>query len=197
MGDASFRPLSLTDTMSSLEDILVSGPTQLLSESRRSLAHQKFYQIVGHFDTGDASPADDTTYNHPRLIRLTYEYALSDASRDLFLQAFFRSIQIPLDDLESIGDSMEHMRSDVFGFAEYLMDNFFLPLLNKDPDRKESRASTRPKGTPYFPASKATSRRAPKKGLAYRATRKQPVTAIKKKRRNKPGTVVLREIRRY
>ncbi|KAL2755434.1 hypothetical protein ACRALDRAFT_1082331 [Sodiomyces alcalophilus JCM 7366] len=71
-------------------------------------------------------------------------------------------------------------------------------LVEPPPDRKKRyRASTRPKGIPCFPVSKATGGRAPKKGLAYRAARKQPVTAIKKKRRNKPGTVVLREIRRY
>jgi len=114
----------------SLESIINFSPPPALSASQRNHASRKFYQIVNHFDVaGDARPARGT-YNVPRLIRLTYEYALSEESRDLILQAFFRALELRLDDPEDValgGEQGENIRADMVGFAEYLMDNFYLP----------------------------------------------------------------------
>lgn len=38
-----------------------------------------------------------TTYSRTLLIRYTYDYARSEESRDVFLQAFFRSMRLSLD----------------------------------------------------------------------------------------------------
>lgn len=114
----------------SLESIINFSPPPLLSANQRNHASRRFYQIINHFDvTGDARPTRGT-YNVPRLIRLTYEYALSEESRDLFLQAFFRALQLRLDDEEDVdlgGNREENIRADMVGFSEYLMDNFYLP----------------------------------------------------------------------
>ncbi|KAI0435593.1 hypothetical protein F4803DRAFT_567531 [Xylaria telfairii] len=73
--------------------------------------------------------ARSQTYSPPRLISLTYKYALSDEARDNFLRAFFESINIPIA-RDGTGDDdgdPEILRSSVFAFADYLMDQFFLP----------------------------------------------------------------------
>ena len=115
----------------SLEGILDSSPAPALSETQRHHAHRRFYQIIGHFDTDDqiAQTRNSKSYNRPRLVRLTYEYALSQESRDLFLRAFFRSVQLQINDEEDL--VVEHIaqriQPDVFGFAECLMEDIFLP----------------------------------------------------------------------
>ncbi|KAI1660597.1 hypothetical protein F4813DRAFT_298679, partial [Daldinia decipiens] len=69
--------------------------------------------------------------HHPLLVRLTYEYALTDESKDNFLRTFFRSMGLSMDG-EDIGfgdkDFEEELRSSLLRFADYLLDNFFLPL---------------------------------------------------------------------
>ncbi|KAI5861110.1 hypothetical protein GGS23DRAFT_612060 [Durotheca rogersii] len=123
--------MALHQHQASLESILdFSGPLSLSSD-QRNRASRRFYQIVNHFDVdAEIEPSRGASYNRPRLIRLTYEYALSEDSRDLLLQAFFRSIRLDFDDEGDVifGDGEEELRQDMIGFAEYLMDNFFLPL---------------------------------------------------------------------
>jgi len=46
-------------------------------------------------------------------------------------------------------------------------------------------------------ARKSTGGKAPRKALATKAAKKQPSTGVKKPHRFRPGTVALREIRRY
>lgn len=112
----------------SLEGIVDFLPPPALSDQQRINASRRFYSIVNHFDNGE-NPTGGVSYNRPRLIRLTYEYALSNESRDLILQAFFRSLGLALDDEAEVvfGGQEDDIRSNVYGFAEYLMDNFFLP----------------------------------------------------------------------
>ena len=66
-------------------------------------------------------------YKQITLVRLTYEYARSEASRDNFLRFFFQHTQIPIEISE-----WELIRSRDYGpqliaFADTLVDNFFLP----------------------------------------------------------------------
>lgn len=63
-------------------------------------------------------------YNRSRLIRLTYDYARSPLSQDNFLRAFFGSLELSMDGEEDLN---EPIRSKFFGFADYLVNNFFLP----------------------------------------------------------------------
>ncbi|KAI0400319.1 hypothetical protein F4802DRAFT_610207 [Xylaria palmicola] len=79
-------------------------------------------------------------HSRPRLVHLTYEYARSEAFQDYFLRAFSQSMSLPMSGGEN-GDEEEEadvnltnreleadLRSTLFGFADYLLDNFFLPL---------------------------------------------------------------------
>ncbi|KAI1181997.1 hypothetical protein F5B17DRAFT_221942 [Nemania serpens] len=118
-----------------------------LDAIQRDDCKRRFYRIVNHFLSASeihSSGARSQTYSPPRLIRLTYEYALSDDARDNFLRAFFHSVNLPIvtgDPGHDDGDP-EALRASVFGFADYLLDNFFLPL----------KASTRktPQHSPVF-----------------------------------------------
>ncbi|KAI0517422.1 hypothetical protein F5B22DRAFT_124758 [Xylaria bambusicola] len=115
----------------SLEGILDFSSTEGLSTIQRADAKRRFYRIVNHFlpDSEIDSSARSQTYSPPRLISLTYQYALSDEARDNFLRAFFLSVDLPIvrDGTGDDGDP-EALRSSVFAFADYLMDQFFLPL---------------------------------------------------------------------
>ncbi|KAI8648932.1 HNHc domain-containing protein [Fusarium sp. Ph1] len=119
---------------SSLEGLINFSSTQTLNVQQRARARSGFYHIIEHFDTAKSKPLSNNSspYNRPRLIRLTYEYAISEESRDTLLQAFFRSLEIPMDDGEDIDFADKHIEEEVncklVGFAEYLLDNFFLPL---------------------------------------------------------------------
>ncbi|KAI1269296.1 hypothetical protein F5Y18DRAFT_180688 [Xylariaceae sp. FL1019] len=95
-----------------------------LSDSQRASAKHKFYRITEHFEANDSS--SNTQYSPSRLVRLTYEYALSEESRDNFLRAFFQAMALSLEG--DIDSDIEELRSPFFGFADYLLDNFFLPL---------------------------------------------------------------------
>ena len=117
----------------SLEEILDFNLPPSLYPDQRDNAVKRFYQIIDRFDVVGRGEviSDNITFNRPRLVRLTYEYALSDRSRDMLLAAFFQSLGLSLDepsgaDVDHFSDE-ERIRSGVFSFAEYLMDNFFLP----------------------------------------------------------------------
>ena len=115
----------------SLEGFLDFSNPRTLSADQRERASRKFYEIVDYFD--EPGSTRGASYNRPRLIRLTYEYALSDESRDLLLQTFFHSIGLNFDDDDEgfllAGDGGEELRSSVLEFADYLMDNFYLPRI--------------------------------------------------------------------
>ncbi|KAF2967331.1 hypothetical protein GQX73_g6277 [Xylaria multiplex] len=148
----------------SLEGII--NFSELPPLEHRAEAQRRFYHIVNHFETrNDGGGGGDNNnnaarsstvrtrrtghdYSRPRLVRLTYEYARSEASRDYFLRAFFQSMSLPMSGDEN-GDEEEEadvdltnreleadLCSTLFSFADYLLDNFFLPLkasTNKTP----------------------------------------------------------------
>ncbi|KAL2138306.1 hypothetical protein VTI28DRAFT_6995 [Corynascus sepedonium] len=123
---------------SSLESIIEFQTESPLSPGTRDQARRRFYYIADHFeaateDSGDNSRniggggggGGSSRYNRSRLIRLTYDHARSPLSQDNFLRTFFGSLELSMDGEEALD---ERIRAKVFGFADYLFDNFFLPL---------------------------------------------------------------------
>ncbi|OAA59030.1 hypothetical protein SPI_06232 [Niveomyces insectorum RCEF 264] len=120
----------------SLEDVLDLSSTvqDPLGPAQRAAARQTFYRIVEHFEAADpyrniARAERAASYSRPLLVRYTYEYALSDDSRDIFLRAVFGSLDLDLD----LASARSGLDFDVLaprfnGFADHLVDNFFLPL---------------------------------------------------------------------
>ncbi|KAK5635642.1 hypothetical protein RRF57_011354 [Xylaria bambusicola] len=137
-------PALLHRHQSSLEGVINFSAATPLSDGQRASARQRFYCITDHFGAHNGN--QDTQYSAPRLVRLTYEHALSEPSRDNFLRAFFQamvlSIEGPGAEAEAEAGDYEDLRSPFFAFADYLLDNFFLPL----------KASTRrtPQPSPAF-----------------------------------------------
>ncbi|OAA53613.1 hypothetical protein SPI_09320 [Niveomyces insectorum RCEF 264] len=126
----------------SLEGVLDFSPQPSLTDAERAQARDAFYRIVRHFERIDddaqagatvaaisrssSSRGRGRTYSQPRLIRCTYEFALLDTSRDIFLRAFFETMALPLGGNEQL--DFAELEPLFRGFAEYLMDHFFLPL---------------------------------------------------------------------
>ncbi|KAK7427563.1 hypothetical protein QQZ08_005838 [Neonectria magnoliae] len=98
-------------------------PAQCLSASRR------FNQLADHFDVSNGSNKE---YDRVKLVRLTYEYARSEESKGNFLRAFFESAGFSIEADEDIdlsdADREAKVRDAFVNFAEYLFENFFLPL---------------------------------------------------------------------
>ncbi|KAI3320344.1 hypothetical protein HD806DRAFT_242292 [Xylariaceae sp. AK1471] len=129
-------PSPLHRHRSSLEGVIDFSAEAPLETYQRNDARRRFYHIVEHFGAGAGGAIDSVPpqYEPSRLVRCTYEYALSDESRDNFLRAFFRAMALSLtgqgendDDLDDL-DDLENLRTLFFGFASYLIDNFFLPI---------------------------------------------------------------------
>ncbi|KAI0837286.1 hypothetical protein F5Y06DRAFT_271260 [Hypoxylon sp. FL0890] len=123
---------------SSLEGIIsLSNPTEISSlvgvidvpagppfgADQRSVATNKFHRIVNYFNTRDT---DRGPYNRSQLVNLTHQYALTEESRDNLLRAFFKVMTLSVDHDEDI--DFDELRPKFFGFADFLLDNFFLPL---------------------------------------------------------------------
>jgi hypothetical protein len=124
---------------SSLEGIIDFSVETPLDDDQRARAKRQFCQIVDYFhklEPEEPKNQRGTTYSRPLLIRYTYEYARSLESRDVFFRSFFRCMGLSLDaddgsqednrlDLDS--GQVEALSSLFFTFADYLLDNFFLP----------------------------------------------------------------------
>ncbi|CVL09111.1 uncharacterized protein FMAN_14250 [Fusarium mangiferae] len=82
--------------------------------------------VIEHFEP----LSTEKPYNRPRLVRLTYEHARSDQSKSNFLHAFLRAVDITIDGVIDLDDEMveEEIRLALNAFADFLVDNFFLPL---------------------------------------------------------------------
>ncbi|KAM0259242.1 hypothetical protein ACHAQJ_003447 [Trichoderma viride] len=110
------------------EAVLNSTRPSMTTE-QRILAKHKFYRIMDRFSKEKRSNAK---YNRHLLIRYTYEYAVSEESQDRFLQTFFQALTLSIDGQGRIdlNDKVaaEELWSNVSSFADYLVDNFFLPL---------------------------------------------------------------------
>uniref|UniRef100_A0A0B7KKY2 HNH nuclease domain-containing protein n=1 Tax=Bionectria ochroleuca TaxID=29856 RepID=A0A0B7KKY2_BIOOC len=117
--------LPLHRHQSSLEGVIDFSAELTLGTDQRTNAKRRFYHIVEYFEAANSSSSNDD-YSRPRLVHFTYDYALSEESRDNFLRAFFRAMALSIDGEEDI--DVEDLRSPFFGFADYLLDNFFLPL---------------------------------------------------------------------
>ncbi|KAI0412237.1 hypothetical protein F5X98DRAFT_367467 [Xylaria grammica] len=95
----------------SLGGIIDFSLEQPLGADERVSARRRFYPIVNHFEgkeknNSSSGSGGSNPYNRLALVRLTYEYA-----------AFFRSMALSI-----TGETSLH------SFADYLLDNFFLPL---------------------------------------------------------------------
>lgn len=72
-------------------------------------------------------PTTNRRYEHAALLRYTYEYSCSEQSRNVFLRAFFDSINLPLDgDANFTCQQLEAVHAHFVGFADHLIDHFFL-----------------------------------------------------------------------
>ncbi|KAH6955948.1 hypothetical protein BKA56DRAFT_602553 [Ilyonectria sp. MPI-CAGE-AT-0026] len=113
---------------SSLEGVIDFSPSieHPLSPDQRDKADGVFTGIINHFE---GSSTADKPYNRAKLVRMTYEYARSEDSRCNFLQAFFGSVNITMDDSIDFNDETveEEIHSSLNSFADFLVDNFFLP----------------------------------------------------------------------
>lgn len=103
-----------------------------LSASQRIEAHRTFYHIVLQFEADEyrvATIFHGLGYSRSRLIRLMFEHACTSVSQDAFLRAFFRFLEVPLGERVDLsgGPETERIRSAFNGFAEHLLDNFFIP----------------------------------------------------------------------
>ncbi|KAK0628492.1 hypothetical protein B0T17DRAFT_652329 [Bombardia bombarda] len=116
-------PLPFHRHQSSLEGVIDFFTEPPLGTDQRTNAKRKFYHIVEYFEAANSSNSNH--YSRPRLVHFTYDYALSEESRDNFLRAFFRAMALSIDGEEDI--DFQDLRSPFFGFADYLLDNFFLP----------------------------------------------------------------------
>jgi hypothetical protein len=113
----------------SLEEIIfLSDEPEALDAVQRNRAEQKFYRIVRHFEAATAT-ATAAQYSRPLLVRLTYEYARSRESQDIFLRAIFHLMGLSLDGEDDVDFkcNQEHLRAALLLFADYLFDSFFLP----------------------------------------------------------------------
>ncbi|EKJ74174.1 hypothetical protein NXS19_010817 [Fusarium pseudograminearum] len=121
---------SLHRHQSSPEGIIDFNAQPPLEPGLRLSASHRFYQIVNHFDASGSG--NNGKYDRIKLVRLTYEYARSEESKGNFLSAFFQSAAFPMDGEEAIdfgdADLEAELRTSLFNFAEYLFENFFLPL---------------------------------------------------------------------
>ncbi|KAI0395147.1 hypothetical protein F5Y17DRAFT_424636 [Xylariaceae sp. FL0594] len=118
-------PLSpLHRSQSSLKGIANFSTMPPLRTDQRSVAKDRFDRITNFFNTDD--PSDRSPYNRSQLIRSTYEYALSEQFQDNLLRAFFQAMTLSLDDDGDI--NFDELRPKFVGFADYLLDSFFLPL---------------------------------------------------------------------
>ncbi|KID77229.1 uncharacterized protein G6M90_00g099530 [Metarhizium brunneum] len=129
----------------SLEGILDFSSSPPLREDERALAESRFRQIIEHYEAYERPPPN-TRYNRIELIRSTYNFARSGESKDNVLRAFFSAVGLPMKEPGDVDFSAKEIEDDILakltGFADYLIDNFFLPL----------KASTRrtPQPSPAF-----------------------------------------------
>ena len=108
----------------SLEGVigLFAFPQRLSSEERYQ-ASQVFTAVVEACEPLQ----NHKPYKQVTLVRLTYQYARSEASRDNFLHFFFEHTQIPTDASRSEPISTSEYGQRLIAFAETLIENFFLP----------------------------------------------------------------------
>lgn len=112
-----------------MESIINFNVPSLLGVQQRGQARRRFYSIVEKFKA--LKDIINGQYNRCLLVQYTYEYARSAESRDMFLHAFFDTMPVTLDgddDIDFSDENLEEQLRQAFvEFADYLLDNFFLP----------------------------------------------------------------------
>ncbi|KAG8670770.1 hypothetical protein FPOAC1_004004 [Fusarium poae] len=122
--------LPLHRHQSSLEGIIDFSSRQPLSESHRASAIRRFYHVINHFDSEDVKRGQDQ-YDRVKLVRFTYEYSTNQESKDNVLIAVFEFLNLSVSSEEDIDFEdvtyREQLKAHLYKFADYLVDNFFLP----------------------------------------------------------------------
>ncbi|EGE06925.1 hypothetical protein TEQG_05978 [Trichophyton equinum CBS 127.97] len=114
----------------SLEGLLDFSAPEALAASQRAQAARTFHMIVDYFRQEEVAAGSSPKYSRFLLVRYTYNFSLSELSQDIFLRAFFESMNFNIavgydPDFTKDADSL---RQGVVAFADFLFDNFFLPL---------------------------------------------------------------------
>ncbi|KAM0421191.1 hypothetical protein ACHAPT_011083 [Fusarium lateritium] len=101
-----------------------------MSPVERDKAQASFYDIIHHFESSPSSSSNKEPYDRTKPVRLTYEYSRSDDPRCPFLQEFLRFVDIAIDESIDFDNEtvVDKIRSGMSSFADFLVDNFFLPL---------------------------------------------------------------------
>ncbi|OAA50504.1 hypothetical protein NOR_00954 [Metarhizium rileyi] len=100
-----------------------------LQDTQRLQAKTLFYKIVGYYEN-QPNITTNSPYDRPKLLRLTYEYAITEVSQDNILRSFFDSVGLSITgDVDLSCKEIEaNVWSNLKGFADFLIDSFFLPL---------------------------------------------------------------------
>jgi hypothetical protein len=122
-------PLSHHRHQSSLERIIDFSPlTERLEPDQRVNAIRIFNQIIDYYEL---SQIKNGFYKRITFIRLIYKYALSEILRNNFLKYFFQYMAIPMEKDIHFDDwntkQKNKFKSNLTIFADFLVDNFFLP----------------------------------------------------------------------
>lgn len=124
--------LPLHRHQSSLEGIIDFSSREPLSESHRASAIRRFYQVINYFDGNDTKRGQNQ-YDKVKLVLFTYEYSTNQVSKDNVLIAVFEFLKLSISAEEDIDFKDATYRSELknhlYEFADYLIDNFFLPRM--------------------------------------------------------------------
>lgn len=112
----------------SLESIFRVSSSPPLEASQHEQAHGRFKEILDHYE-GTVPP--NRQYKRPELLRLTYNYASGGKSKDNVLRAFFNAISLSIDENTSVDfsdkETEQRISNKLIRFADFLIENFFLP----------------------------------------------------------------------
>jgi len=113
---------------SSLEGVIDFSPsTERLEPDQHANAMRIFSQIINHYELLQTNCGP---YKQITLVRLTYEYALSEISRANFLRYFFQYMAISIEKDIHFDDwdtkQKSELESRLTAFVDFLVNNFFL-----------------------------------------------------------------------
>ncbi|KAF5004724.1 hypothetical protein FDECE_8793 [Fusarium decemcellulare] len=122
--------LPLHRHQSSLEGIIDFSSREPLSAAGRASAIRRFYQVINHFDSNEVKRGQHQ-YDRVKLVRFTYEYSANQVSKDNVLIAVFEFLKLSAssgDDISFLDSAYrDELKTRLYEFADYLIDNFFLP----------------------------------------------------------------------
>lgn len=101
------------------------SPQPLPADIRHNAQH-KFHRIIDKFKDEGANG-----YNRPLLLEYTYEYSLTDLSKDGFLRAFFGSLGLDFMSEQHIDLDDTDLGEKVVGFADFILEKFYLPRVSR------------------------------------------------------------------